>query len=96
MWYVIGFFAACVAASITTPPVVRMRTVYTWSRTGNSGSKNPSREVGKAKEPGIYVSPEGAQFPAESLVLKTDWKKHQGPPAEHFARAKAHGYDFMP
>ena len=34
------------------------------------------------------------QYPAESLVLKTDWKKLQGPPAEHFARAKAHGYDF--
>ena len=66
-------------------------TSYTWSH-GDQWAK-PKQEEGK-KEPGIYVSPEGAQYPAENLVLKPDWKKLQGPPAEHFARAKAHGYDF--
>jgi len=67
-------------------------TVYTWSH-GEQWAK-PKEEVGKDKKPGIYVSPEGAQYPAEFLVLKPDWKKLQGPPAEHFARAKAQGLDF--
>jgi hypothetical protein len=67
-------------------------TVYTWSH-GEQWVKAESAE-GKPKEPGIHVSPEGAQFPGKSLVLKPDWKSHQGSPAEHFARGRARGYDF--
>ncbi len=67
-------------------------TAYTWSH-GEQWVK-PKQEEGQPKEPGIFVSPEGAQFPAESLMLKPDWKKYQGSPAEHFAKAKAQAYDF--
>jgi hypothetical protein len=42
---------------------------------------------------GIYVI-NGLQFPSPSLKLKPDSDKLQGPPSEHFARAKANGYDF--
>jgi hypothetical protein len=67
-------------------------TSYTWSHGEQWVNAKP--EEGKTKEPGIYVSPEGAQFPGKSLVLKPDWEKHQGPPPEHFTRARADGYDF--
>src|SRR4051794_27853021 len=49
---------------------------FTWSH-GDQWAK-PKEEVGKAKKPGIFVSPEGAQFPAEFMVLKPDWKKAPG------------------
>lgn len=42
---------------------------------------------------GIYVI-DGSQIPAPGVTVKPDWKKFQGPPAEHFAAAKAAGYDF--
>ena len=65
-------------------------TAFTWSH-GEQWAK-PKDDVGK--KPLIQVTPEGAQHPAEFMVLKNDWKKLQGSPAEHFARAKANGYDF--
>jgi hypothetical protein len=34
------------------------------------------------------------QGPGKGAVLKPDWQKVQGPPSEHFRRAKAAGYDF--
>ena len=43
--------------------------------------------------PGIYVI-NGAQIPAPGMPLKPDWQKYQGPPSEHFRRAKEAGYDF--
>jgi hypothetical protein len=42
---------------------------------------------------GIYVI-NGAQYPAPGVTLKPDWQKFQGPPAAHYAAAKAAGYDF--
>ncbi len=33
-------------------------------------------------------------YPGPYLTLKPDWQKFQGPPSEHYALAKAHGYDF--
>lgn len=41
----------------------------------------------------IYVI-NGAQIPAPGVTLKPDWQKFQGPPAAHYAAAKAAGYDF--
>lgn len=43
--------------------------------------------------PTIYVI-NGWQFPSPNVTLKPDWQKFQGPPALHFADAKAAGYDF--
>jgi hypothetical protein len=42
---------------------------------------------------GIYVI-NGAQIPAPGVTVKPDWQKFQGPPAAHYAAAKAAGYDF--
>jgi hypothetical protein len=43
--------------------------------------------------PGIYVI-HSAQIPAPGMIVKPDWEKYQGPPSEHFRRARAAGYDF--
>jgi hypothetical protein len=66
--------------------------VYTWSH--GEQFVSVKAEKGAKKEPGISVSTEGVQGPAKSQTTKPDWEKHQGPPTEHFARAKANGYDF--
>jgi hypothetical protein len=42
---------------------------------------------------GIYVI-NGSQIPAPGVTVKPDWQKFQGPPAAHYAAAKAAGYDF--
>ncbi len=42
---------------------------------------------------GIFVI-DGAQYPSPNVKLKADWEEYQGPPSEHFKRAKADGYDF--
>ena len=42
---------------------------------------------------GIYVI-NGLQYPSPSVKLKPEWQKLQGPPSEHFALARANGYDF--
>ncbi len=57
-------------------------TAYTWSH--GQQWKNPQRMivVGSVSQPG------------PDNVLKPNWEKDQGPPAEHFAQAKAMGYDF--
>ncbi|MGH9666979.1 MAG: CehA/McbA family metallohydrolase [Bryobacteraceae bacterium] len=57
---------------------------YVWSD-GYVKSKN--------KCPGIYVI-NSYQYPSPGVTLRPDWKEHQGPPSEHFRRAKADGYDF--
>lgn len=67
-------------------------TVYTWSH-GDQFVKAQAEE-GEKKTPGLSVSPEGVQTPAKTQVTKPDWQKFQGPPSEHFALAKANGYDF--
>jgi hypothetical protein len=42
---------------------------------------------------GIFVI-NSLQYPSPSVTLRPDWQKYQGPPSEHFALAKADGYDF--
>ncbi len=42
---------------------------------------------------GIFVI-DGAQYPSPSVKVRADWQEYQGPPREHFRRAKANGYDF--
>jgi hypothetical protein len=56
-------------------------TTNTWSHGEHYGTPAPT--AGAAKKKG-----------AKSKVLKPDWQKHQGPPAAHYALAKASGYDF--
>ena len=67
-------------------------TAYTWSH--GEQFINTKEEKGEEKTPGIYVAPDGAQYPAKSKSVKPDWQKHQGPPSEHYALAKTNGYDF--
>jgi len=66
-------------------------TSYTWSHGDQWVSKKKS---GGSKEPILYDTPEGVQYPATNATLKPDWQKVQGPPSAHFALAKTHGYDF--
>jgi hypothetical protein len=68
-------------------------TAFTWSH-GDQWQKPKAPADGEKKEPGIYVDENGAQHPAKTQVLKPDWQKGQGPPAAHFAAARAAGYDF--
>lgn len=42
---------------------------------------------------GIFVI-EGSQYPSPDVKVKANWQEYQGPPAEHFRRAKVAGYDF--
>jgi hypothetical protein len=67
-------------------------TSFTWSH-GEQWEKPKPGPDGQTPE-AMYVDAEGRQFPAKTLVLKPNWQKLQGPPAEHFALAKANGYDF--
>ena len=85
----------------TNPPVLayhiyagntHSHTVYTWSH--GEQFITAKQESGKKKVPGISVSPDGVQSPTKAQTPKPDWQKHQGPPAKHFALAKANGYDF--
>jgi hypothetical protein len=66
-------------------------TVFTWSHGEQWEDAKP--DAGEAKA-GVVRTPEGAQLPPPSKQLKADWQQRQGPPGEHYARAKAAGYDF--
>jgi len=81
-------------------------TSYTWSHgdqfatNGCSGILTYSKDTwsdGYVRTgtgcPGIFVI-NGSQIPAPGVTAKPDWLKLQGPPAVHFAAAKAAGYDF--
>jgi hypothetical protein len=59
-------------------------TSYTWSH-GTQWPNSPSNKM---------VVKDSTSYPGPNAVPKPDWKKYQGPPADHFALAKAHGYDF--
>lgn len=67
-------------------------TQYTWSH--GAQFANAAAEPGAGKKGGLRISPEGSQSPPEGLTPRPDWQKFQGPPAAHFALAKAHRYDF--
>jgi hypothetical protein len=104
--FVIGVFqtACCMAAEApaaeAAKPVYHIyagnthaHTSFTWSH-GDQWVKPSAPKAGEKKEPALYVDRDGAQHPAKTMVLKTDWQKHQGPPAAHFELARASGYDF--
>ncbi len=59
-------------------------TAYTWSH----GS-----QYDDAKEGGILIDSQNVAHP-KNRTPKADWRKYQGFPAEHYAAAKAGGYDF--
>jgi len=93
-----GYRGRAIVAQTTAPADYHIyagnthsHTIYTWSH-GEQWEK-PKPTPGQAP-PKLVVTPDGAQYPPESSKLKADWQQHQGPPAEHFARAKASGYDF--
>ena len=67
-------------------------TSFTWSHGEQWINPKPLPDGTKPKL--LYVDPTGAQFPSKAMVLKQNWEKVQGPPAVHFALAKANGYDF--
>jgi hypothetical protein len=94
--------AASLPAAVPPPPApayhiyagnTHAHTAYTWSH-GDQWQKPKPPAPGEKKESGITVDESGAQRPAKTQVLKPDWQKGQGPPAAHFAAAKAAGYDF--
>jgi hypothetical protein len=58
--------------------------LYTWSD-GYVKSKNGCAA--------IFVIL-GSQYPSPDMIPRVDWEEHQGPPSEHFRRARAAGYDF--
>ena len=66
-------------------------TQFTWS---HGEQWDGARNAGESKE-AMRHTPEGVQLPPGGAKLKDNWQQFQGPPAEHFARAKATGlYDF--
>jgi hypothetical protein len=98
---VVGFLllVVCTGAGPATRPVYHIyagsthaHTSFTWSH-GDQWVANKA-QPGEKKEPGIFVDAQGAQYPAKTQVLKAEWQKGQGPPAEHFRLAKTAGYDF--
>ncbi|MES2697149.1 MAG: hypothetical protein V4773_27035 [Verrucomicrobiota bacterium] len=74
-------------------------TQLTWSHgeqwVAAAKGEKKSAEGGEKKEGGLKISAEGVQGPPAGNTLRPDWQKdNQGMPADHFARAKAKGYDF--
>lgn len=82
-------------------------TQFTWSHGeqwaaggAEEGDEGETKKAGKAdgakkKKEGLAVSAEGVQGPPAGKKLKPDWEKNnQGKPGDHFARAKAKGFDF--
>ena len=59
-------------------------TSYTWSH-GDQWVQGPSTSM---------LVKDAVSHPGPNNVLKPDWQQSQGSPAEHFALAKANGYDF--
>ena len=66
----------------TSTPAIRTRTPRIPGATASNMGK-PRIGTGESK-----------QKRAKTKVLKPDWQKHQGPPAAHYALAKAKGFDF--
>ena len=65
-------------------------TSFTWSH----GEQWVGAAAGEDKVP-MRHTPEGVQLPPAGSKQKENWQQFQGPPAEHYARAKATGrYDF--
>ncbi|MDB6027399.1 MAG: hypothetical protein JWM68_3622 [Verrucomicrobiales bacterium] len=68
-------------------------TALTWSH-GDQFEKGKGAADGESKNMKLVIAPDGVQSAPKGKVVRTDWQKHQGPPAKHYALAKANGYDF--
>jgi hypothetical protein len=62
--------------------------------TASHGEHLANTRKEKGPEPALQIDSTGVQRAPKEKALKPDWQKSQGPPAEHFARAKTNGYDF--
>lgn len=62
---------------------------FTWSH----GAQFAKPAKGAPRKPGMEIKG-GVSYPAPHMTPREDWQEVQGPPAEHYARAKAAGYDF--
>ncbi len=88
--------ALCLMAAIpacrTTPPapVYHIYSGNTHSHTIYTASHGEQYVPDRSKKLVLV----GATQYGTNQTLKADWEKHQGPPAAHFALAKADGYDF--
>ncbi len=79
-------------------------TSYTWSHGEQFAKKDcgenaqpASAATAGAKQKGgcpAMVVDGSTSRPGPGVILKPEWEKFQGPPAKHFALAKAAGYDF--
>jgi hypothetical protein len=70
--------------------------IVVYNKDPNSPTHGWSDGYVKTKEagcPGIFVI-DSFQYPSNSMKVRADWQEVQGPPARHFALAKANGYDF--
>jgi hypothetical protein len=66
-------------------------TAFTWSHGDQYFQRGGKSNKNRAP---LSITPDGAQSAPNDRVLKRDWKKFQGPPADQFALAKSNGYDF--
>jgi hypothetical protein len=93
-------WAACAEDAEKTSPPVSSFHFYagnTHSHTANTWSHGEQWDNAKGKQTNVetlFRTPDGVQYPPKGKHLKPDWQKYQGPPSEHFALAKARGYDF--
>src|SRR5689334_11212437 len=64
------------------------------SFTASHGEQLTNDKKDQDAESGLQVDATGVQRAPKGKVLKPDWQKYQGPPGEHYARARTNGYDF--
>ena len=88
------------SAGQTNPPVpeyhiyagnTHSHSAYTWSHGDQYERAKGPKAAGQ--EPAMVVK-DGVSHPGPNMTPRADWQKRQGPPSQHFALAKAHGYDF--
>lgn len=89
----IGLLAVSLTASAQTKPVYHIYAGSTHAHTSYTESHGAQLNQIPDKKPYQSVDSNGVQHP-ENSTLKPDAAKFNGPPSEHFALAKANGYDF--
>lgn len=99
-WLALGVMLASSGSGFAASPVAEEYHIYAGSThahtqfTWSHGEQWAGKDPGEAKET-LQRNSDGIQRPPKGAKLKPEWQKVQGPPAEHFARAKATGlYDF--
>lgn len=86
--YLLALIPAC--RTVTDPPVYHIYAGNTHSHTIYTASHGEQYVPDSTKK---MIRVGDTQY-GTNRTLKADWEKHQGPPAAHFALAKANGYDF--